>query len=444
MPNLPRLAIVNLLEPAEASACIPAIMAAFRKKGSFVQHFRSLAAFTPIDYVTPLTGIASRHLDPWIMSEELCRELFIRSASQVDLSIIEGTSNDSSGLSTDQASPNWSAVARMVNAPVIGVVRSQSRGDFHAQPLPAGIDALLIDGFINREHYEAEKASWEGIHGVQVLGGLAAGPSASECIERMQTGRRVPAATLDDLSRRFTEVTDMSRLLTLAGSRPLPARPPGLFNVRRLRNRLQVAVAYDECFHCYFPDTLDALEILGAEICEFSPLVDERLPAGTDIVYLGCGHPEKHAWTLATNECMRAAIRDHVCSGHRLYAEGGGSAYLCQQIRLTTGEPVPMVGLFPAVAELTGRPFARPQPVELRCRRTNWIAAEGDAIRGYRNGYWRLVARPGLKDCFAADSIDPEVVLRHHCIGSTVHLNFAAQPRVLDAFFAPHAPSLSI
>src|SRR5262245_14675096 len=90
MPKLPRLMIASVSEHEEPSVCAVAIMAALRHRGYHVQHFRSLAAFTPIDYVTPVTGIASRHLDPWIMSGSLCRELFVKNAAHADLSIVEG------------------------------------------------------------------------------------------------------------------------------------------------------------------------------------------------------------------------------------------------------------------------------------------------------------------------------------------------------------------
>ncbi len=51
----------------------------------------------------------------------------------------------------------------------------------------------------------------------------------------------------------------------------------------------------DDAFHCYFPDTLDLLELRGATVCDFSPLRDERLPVDTDIVYFGCGRPDLFA-----------------------------------------------------------------------------------------------------------------------------------------------------
>lgn len=444
MPKLPRLVIAGVSEHEEPSSCTVAIMAALRNRGYHVQHFRSLAAFTPIDYVTPLTGVASRHLDPWIMSGPLCRELFAKSAAHADLSVIEGTLSGSLENSSNDEACGWRDIAQTLNAPVIGVIRSQSAGLFHGNPLAPGIDALFLTGFSSREHFEAEKTTLEGIYGLPVIGGLAAGNLAAECIEKMCQARRIPGSMIDELTRQVLQVTDLERVIKLAHSRPFPNQPAESVSAGPAPRSLRVAVAYDDCFHCYFPDTLDALEFLGAELCEFSPLVDEQLPDGTDIVYLGCGHPQDHARTLADNECMRASLRQHVCSGRRVYAEGGGTAYLCQLLRLPDDSVIPMVGIFAAEAKFTGRPLARPVPVALTCERSTWIAGQGDTIRGYRNGAWRLVAGPGLTSCFSSDLPDPECVVRHHCVGSTVHLNFAAQPRVLEAFFAPHAPSLSL
>src|SRR6185369_4906088 len=86
---------------------------------------------------------------------------------------------------------------------------------------------------------------------------------------------------------------------------------------------VRIAIAFDDCFHCYFPDTLEQLELQGALVRDFSPLRDEALPHDTDIVYLGCGHPERYAGALGENHCLMTALRNHLCSGKRIYAAGG-------------------------------------------------------------------------------------------------------------------------
>src|SRR5438445_640566 len=104
------------------------------------------------------------------------------------------------------------------------------------------------------------------------------------------------------------------------------------------RTDLTVAIAYDDAFFGYCPDALDELEQRGVTVRDFSPLRDEALPADADIVYIGCGRPDLHAGELSDNFCLMLALRDHVCAGKRIYAEGGGLAYLCQQLALPSGE----------------------------------------------------------------------------------------------------------
>jgi cobyrinic acid a,c-diamide synthase len=443
MAQLPRLVLASVSEQEEPSISTLAVMAALRGCGYQVQHFRARASFDPIDYVTPLTGIASRHLDPWIMSTSLTRELFARSAAHADVSIIEGAISPVAG-GTGDWSERVRQVAEILNAPVIGVIRSQPSGVFHATCVPSGLNGLFIEGFASREQYAAEKGALEGMFGLPVLGGMPAGSAGSRWVQSLLQARRIPGTVVDEWRRSLLELTDLDRLLQCARSQPFPAHEPELFAGAAPERSLRVAVGYDDCFHCYFPDTLDALEYLGAELCQFSPRVDGQLPEGTDIVYLGCGHPQRFACELAENECMSAALREHVCSGRRVYAEGGGMAYLCQQMHLPDGTATPMVGVLPADAHLAGSGPLRPEPVVVRCECDTWIAGKGQTIRGYHNGAWRLEPRPGATPCFLSGTSAVDGLVRHHCLGSTVHLNFAAQPRVLRAFFAPHAPSLSV
>ena len=143
-----------------------------------------------------------------------------------------------------------------------------------------------------------------------------------------------------ELGRQFLRYSCLGRIATLATRRGVPsdwstAAPDDIHEISR--GNVRVAVAYDDAFHCYFPDTLDMLELRGATVRVFSPLRDESLPPETDIVYLGCGSPQDHAEALAANHCMMTALKEHVCSGRRIYAEGGGLAYLCQHVETADG-----------------------------------------------------------------------------------------------------------
>ncbi len=139
----------------------------------------------------------------------------------------------------------------------------------------------------------------------------------------------------------------LDRLLELARAAPPLHVDPHAGVEDSPARALRVAVAYDEAFHCYFRDTLDALERMGTQLTDFSPLKSESIPAETDLVWLGCGHPEQYAERLTRNVCLRQSLHAHVRAGGRVYAEGGGLAYICESLSWEQG-CYPMAGLLAA------------------------------------------------------------------------------------------------
>jgi len=219
--------------------------------------------------------------------------------------------------------------------------------------------------------------------------------------------------------------------------------PPGIGTLLNEQyGRVRVAVAYDEAFRCYFPDTLDMLELRGATVRVFSPLRNECLPADTDIVYLGCGAPHEFADELAANQCMLMAVKGHVCSGRRIYAEGGGLAYLCQSIEVPEGKRLPMVGALKAIARRSAV-RAAPTPIEVTLGDDSWLGSPGTKLRGYRNTNWQLEPTEPAPPLVEEPDCELDLVRRHQAIGSRIHLNFAAQPSLLSGFLRPCPEALA-
>ena len=204
-----------------------------------------------------------------------------------------------------------------------------------------------------------------------------------------------------------------------------------------------MAYAHDEAFGRYFPDTLEALEALGADLIEFSPLRDESLPDRVDLVMIGCGLPDDHADELASNHSMMAALGKHVCLGRRIYSEGGGTAYLGR--RMMIGDRCYRgAGILPFDAEFL--PDAPPPaPVSRRLLHDCWLGPRGTVVRGYKSSRWRLIAgyEPlECPSCFGALSVEGDWFYHHHAVGSLLHLHLGALPEVVAAFAGPHHPSL--
>jgi cobyrinic acid a,c-diamide synthase len=277
------------------------------------------------------------------------------------------------------------------------------------------------------------------------LGGLDRLDDLRATIGRYGIGLAPPRSLCRAFGDSLARGLHFERLSAIATERPFPAVTADRLSAGTHLAEVSIAVAYDEVFNCYFPDTLDLLELQGANVRTFSPLHDERLPEDTDVVYLGCGHPENAGSRLAANQCMRTSLWEHVFTGGRVYAEGGGLAYLCESIDLGDDAKggsgmLPMAGLLPAVARLR-HDAPPPEPVEVTLAQGNWLGEGWSQLRGYLNRRWELEPTGPLSRYAAEDGHDLDLVGMARAVGSRIHLNFAAQPEFLRAFFAPHPPA---
>ena len=89
-------------------------------------------------------------------------------------------------------------------------------------------------------------------------------------------------------------------------------------------------MARDEAFCFYYPENIELLEQVGAQIIYFSPLSESDLPDDIDGLYLGGGYPELHAETLAQNKGFRQAVARACENNMPIYAECGGFMTLAE------------------------------------------------------------------------------------------------------------------
>ena len=126
---------------------------------------------------------------------------------------------------------------------------------------------------------------------------------------------------------------------------------------------------------------MELLEKLGAELTEFSPLHDKRLP-DCDGLYLGGGYPELCAKELSENRSMLDSIAEAVHGGLPTVAECGGFMLLCASIG-----GYPMAGVFPTACEDAGR-LTRFGYATLRAESDSLLLRAGEEIRAHEFHYW--------------------------------------------------------
>lgn len=446
MPRLSRLALGTVQPGADTQPATWALLGLLSQAGLQLQHFLSRACFSPLDGATVATGVKSRHLDSWLMSEEMCRETFLSGAAAIDVAVVEGRFQSAVPCSHRQGG-NLETLCDWLDLPRVAIVDVARLGTCVLPPRPESVDAILLDRLPDRSSFFRWQVELEAQWRVPVLGGILDDPVLRAVIDKLPRGTSPHAQICAELAESLGSFSPVDRYIELATRREQVAAPRHSARMVRTDNPVTVAVAYDEAFRCYFPDTLAMLEQLGAQVVDFSPLRSECLPEKVDVVYLGCGHPERYAAELAGNHCLMMALREHVCAGRRTYAEGGGLAYLCQSLETPEGHFEPMLGVIPAIARAIHTPRP-PQPVELHLARGSWLGRAGGRLRGYRNSNWRLEPAGDLTTLAHVVGEDRvgeyDLVGRHHAIGSRVHLNFAVQREFLRNFLRPHAPCLEL
>ncbi|MGC8638418.1 MAG: cobyrinic acid a,c-diamide synthase [Isosphaeraceae bacterium] len=380
----------------------------------------------------------------------MCRSLFARGARGADLALVEGTLQtplEAKSCAQNDLPGDLNRIVRALDLPVVAVlsVPGPPGSVFHLPRVPEGTDAVLLDRLAPPEDLPRMRRLLHLAHGIPLLGALEVMPSVRQEFELSRKRGCFADELIQALAQNFLRHADLKDIAELAKSRPFP-EPVNRFCACGLAHCcrcFRVAYAQDDAFGRYFPDTFEALEALGADLVEFSPIRDEALPDGVDLVMIGCGLPDLYADKLAANLSMMAALREHVCRGNRIYSEGGGTAYLGRWMRIGR-KRVRGAGILPFEAELLAQPGPS-TPVTRTLLHDCWLGTRGTVIRGYKSGRWRLhpsFDRLECPACFGSLSADGDLYYHHHAVGSLIHLHLGALPEFVAAFAGPHRPSL--
>lgn len=456
MTRLPRIAVGTVQPGANDSPILWALLNLLERHDTTVQTFSSQARFHPRTGVSSVTGQDQRHLDSWLMTRDVAREIFFRGGMPVDLAVVEGQfrsdherlsggrrraprpeseradCHESKRADCHDSEGRLETLCDWLDLPRIAIVDARQMSGCRMPDRPDLVDGILLNAApLGRAGAEL-RVNLEAIWGVPVLGSLPQQADLHRRILALPPGGAPTPSFCQTLGDALAPSFDVQRLLDIASRRNFcAATPPGLFDPRCAEQPCTIAMAYDEAFHCYFPDALDLLEYRGARIRVFSPLHGESIPADTDVVYFGCGNISQHVEELSANCCLKQALRCFAADGGRIYAECAGLAYLCEHLVLESGVGYPMAGVFPAVAHRN--PLAgQPRPVELPFAHACWLGASSSRLRGYYNESWEIEpVGPLLSDACG------RLISCQEAVGSRVHLDFAAQPELLDRFFHP-------
>lgn len=441
----PRVVIAGTNSGVGKTTIVTGLLAYFHSKGLKVQPFKVGPDYIDPGFHEKAAGSPSYNLDTWMTPAEHLASNFSYLSRNADISIIEGVMGLYDGGANGVSST--ADIAKKLHAPVILVLDCKSVGysiaatalGFREYDKDTPIAGVILNRLGSDRHEAMVRDVMEKIH-MPVIGAYHR-DNDLKTPERHLGLTPVTEIETADLIRHMGEDAgrwvDTEKLLSIArGAVPLDV-PEEKEEIRK--TRVRIGVARDEAFSFYYPASLHALEKMGAELVDFSPLRDSRLPDVDGLIF-GGGFPEMFLHELENNVSMKEAIHRAKDAGMPIYAECGGLMYLCEKIRGFDGDAYDMAGLVPGVCVMQKK-LQRVGYVTGRALRRSIIADEGDILKGHEFHF-------SLLDCgddfpWAYDLKGTRQKEGHlegfaegNVLASYLHLSFEGNPKAAEKFMA--------
>ena len=356
------------------------------------------------DYIDPLfhekvIGTKSANLDLFFTPADRLRTLFCRNSQGSDISVVEGVMGYYDGLSVSSTEASTYEVAGAIGAPVVLIVNARGQGMSALASVKGFLDFCPDSGIRGVIFNQMSAHVFQALKDqVAAMGVLPLGyvPKAEDLvIESRHLGLVSPeeiaglSRRLHDLAAMMEKTVDLEALLKLAAGAPeLPQGEP-----ERLPDpvRVRIALARDEAFTFLYRDNLTLLQDLGAEILPFSPIRDEKIPAGAQGLILPGGYPELYAKQLSENESMRRSIAEAVEGGMPCLAECGGFLYLHRVLEDMDGTFWPMAGVIDGKAYRTKK-LGRYGYINLQAAEDSALLRREEILKGHEFHYFESTA----------------------------------------------------
>jgi cobyrinic acid a,c-diamide synthase len=441
---IPRVVIAGTSSGAGKTSVTCGLIAALVRRRLRVQAFKIGPDYIDPSYHALASDRPGRNLDAFLSGPELIAPLVRHGARDADLAVIEGVMGLFDGASGRDEVASTAHVAKLLRAPVVLVVDASALARSAAAIVhgyrtfdPALDVAGVIFNRVGSDHHELLLREALEPLAVPVLGALRREPAISAPERHLglvpATEReRAARAALDALAAAVGRFVDVEGIVALARSAPAlagpawsPAPPAGTPPAAGAR----IAIARGRAFSFHYPENLELLAAAGAELLDFDPLHDERLPDGASALLLAGGFPEVFGDELAANVRLRRAVAALAAAGGPILAECGGLLFLCREL-----DGQKMCGVLDARGRMTDR-LALGYRQARALTVTPWVPA-GTRLRGHEFHYTRVeTAEPARAwELQARGRRWEEGIVSGSVQASYLHVHWAAWPELAWRF----------
>ena len=295
-------------------------MAALAQRGLKVAPFKVGPDFIDPGHHRRVSGVTSRNLDGWMLSEAYNLNSFRNAAATADIAVVEGVMGLFDGYDGKTESGSTAQMAKWLGLPTILIVDAKSMArsaaavvlGFEKFDKDLNYAGIILNNVASDRHLHYLTEALARNVDMPCLGGIGRNEKIS--IPERHLGlvtvedHPLTDAAVAALSEIIEKCINLDSLLENLAEFD-PVADPEITDTDQTIPGVRIGVARDKAFCFYYPDNFDLLQAAGAELVFFSPISDKRLPADLDGLYLGGGYPELVADRLAANARLRKQIK---------------------------------------------------------------------------------------------------------------------------------------
>ena len=444
----PSIVIAGVRSGVGKTTIATGIMGALTKRGKRVQPFKAGPDYIDPSYHKLAAGIPSRNLDSWLLPHKIVSELFYKASQTADISIVEGVMGIFDGHSNLDEFGSTAQLAKLLHAPVVLIADASKVARSVAAEIlgyqlfdpELNIAGVILNGIGSPRHLEFCKPQIEKSTGIPVIGYM---PRRQDLVQPERHLGLIPTTEgtvvqqwYDSLISQTEETIDLEAICDIASTAQLNPVEPYIYPASPQPKTAVIAVAKDEAFSFYYQDSLDLLESWGAEIVEFSPLKDSKVPERCGGIYIGGGFPELFAQELSENKSMLISMTERINLGIPIYAECGGLMYLGHSLSDMTGQMHPMVQALPLSSSMKDQTLHLGYR-ELEALCDSPIMKKGQVIKGHEFHWSVLENNPELHNALytVVDQDNRFEGFRNENVwASYIHVHLASDPSLAKRF----------
>lgn len=404
--NYPRIVVAGLSGDSGKTLVSCGLLGCFREHGLEVSAFKKGPDYIDPAWLSLASGKPARNLDTFLMGFGGAKDSFMRHAPKDGISVVEGNRGLFDGVDS-VGTHSTAELAKSLDAPVI-LVLNISKVTRTAAAMVLGcrkidpsvkIAGVILNNAANARHASVAKDAIESVSGVHVFGSIPKLPEGSTLPTRhlgliMPGEYRMTLSFLQEAKRIIGDNVDVPGLEDVSFNAP-SLEQGETTNAQSLvpkpvAQRVRIAYFKDESFSFYYPENLEALEAVGAELIPTSPS-REKLRDDCDALYIGGGFPEMNLDELALNREMLERVRLRAESGLPIYAECAGLMYLARSVEWNA-KAYRMSGVLPITVRVSRKPQGHGY-CEAFVEGENPFFRKGSAIKGHEFHYSSIVER---------------------------------------------------